>query len=154
MWEQLFRSLLQQDNLLVGISELSKMVDLSPRQLRYWEEKGFITSHSAENSARRYRLPMVIKVQLIKHYLDEGYTLSTSAKKAQDQMLEVKRTKRILLKTFKQKIQLADNLLAVDMGDFDDTGAQRLYMIFNEETEDSNYVLLNKGQSIMDHYKK
>ncbi|MGM0124546.1 hypothetical protein IGI37_001924 [Enterococcus sp. AZ194] len=154
MWEKMFRSLLEQDNLLVGISELSKMVDLSPRQLRYWEEKGFITSQSAENSARRYQLPMVIKVQLIKHYLDEGYTLNSAATKAQDQMCEVKRTRRILLKTFKQKIQLEEKLLAVDMGDFDAEGTQRLYMLFNEDTEESSYVLLEKGQSIYEQYKK
>ncbi|KAF1298127.1 MerR family transcriptional regulator [Enterococcus sp. JM4C] len=154
MWEKLFRSLLQQDNLLVGISELSQMVDVSPRQLRYWEEKGFISAKTSENCARRYQLPMVIKVQLIKHYLDDGYTLSSAAEKAQEQMREVKRTRRILLKTFKQKIQLEEQLLAIDLGDFDETGAQRLYMIFNEETEESKYVLLEQGQSIQVYYKK
>ena len=38
----LFRKLVDNENLLVGISELSQMCDISPRQLRYWEQKGFI----------------------------------------------------------------------------------------------------------------
>ena len=36
---QTFRKLLENDNLLVGISELSRMCEISPRQLRYWEQK-------------------------------------------------------------------------------------------------------------------
>lgn len=40
----LFRKLVDNENLLVGISELSQMCDISPRQLRYWEQKGFIQS--------------------------------------------------------------------------------------------------------------
>ena len=32
---QTFRKLLENDNLLVGISELSRMGEISPRQLRY-----------------------------------------------------------------------------------------------------------------------
>lgn len=33
------KRLLENDQLLVGISELSELVGVSPRQLRYWEQK-------------------------------------------------------------------------------------------------------------------
>ena len=38
------KRLLENDQLLVGISELSELVGVSPRQLRYWEQKGLIDS--------------------------------------------------------------------------------------------------------------
>ena len=47
----LFRKLVDNENLLVGISELSQMCDISPRQLRYWEQKGFIQSVPQEENA-------------------------------------------------------------------------------------------------------
>ena len=61
------KRLLENDQLVVGISELSDIVGVSPRQLRYWEQKGFIRSIEADaNCPRKYRLPTVIKVELIK----------------------------------------------------------------------------------------
>ena len=63
------KRLLENDQLVVGISELSDIVGVSPRQLRYWEQKGFIRSIEADaNCPRKYRLPTVIKVELIKKY--------------------------------------------------------------------------------------
>ena len=78
------KRLLENDQLVVGISELSDIVGVSPRQLRYWEQKGFIRSIEADaNCPRKYRLPTVIKVELIKKYLDDGFTLSKAAEKAE-----------------------------------------------------------------------
>lgn len=64
------KDLLISDDLLIGISELSKMSGTSPRQLRYWEEKGLITSIVKEDqsSPRNYRLLTVIKVELIQDF--------------------------------------------------------------------------------------
>ncbi|OUK22099.1 MerR family transcriptional regulator, partial [Enterococcus faecium] len=78
------KRLLENDQLVVGISELSDIVGVSPRQLRYWEQKGFIRSIEADaNCPRKYRLPTVIKVELIKNYLDDGFTFTQSAEKAE-----------------------------------------------------------------------
>lgn len=38
------KQLLESDELLVGISELSKVTGVSPRQIRYWEQKGYVES--------------------------------------------------------------------------------------------------------------
>lgn len=40
MWSKMIQRLLNEENLLIGISELSEIAEVSPRQLRYWEEKG------------------------------------------------------------------------------------------------------------------
>ena len=44
MWSKMIQRLLNEENLLIGISELSEIAEVSPRQLRYWEEKGYISS--------------------------------------------------------------------------------------------------------------
>ena len=45
MWSKMIQRLLNEENLLIGISELSEIAEVSPRQLRYWEEKGYISSN-------------------------------------------------------------------------------------------------------------
>lgn len=75
------KQLLESDDLLVGISELSKVTGVSPRQIRYWEQKGYIESTGEKNGNRKFKLPMVIKVEIIKHFLDEGYTLTAAVEK-------------------------------------------------------------------------
>ena len=91
------------DNVLVGISELSKMCNLSPRQLRYWEQKGYIQSveeKSGNPVARKYRLFMVVKVQLIKNYMDQGDSLSKAVEKAEQKFTLVRSFQQL----FKQGI--------------------------------------------------
>ncbi|MGO3728834.1 MAG: MerR family transcriptional regulator, partial [Enterococcus viikkiensis] len=78
------KQLLESDDLLVGISELSKVTGVSPRQIRYWEQKGYIHSAGEKSGNRQFKLPMVIKVEIIKHFLDEGYTLTVAVEKAKE----------------------------------------------------------------------
>ena len=56
---QTFRKLLENDNLLVGINELSQMCEVSPRQVTLLGiKKGLIQSvPQEENASRKYRLP-------------------------------------------------------------------------------------------------
>lgn len=69
--------------LLVGIGEVSVVTGIPQRQIRYWEEKGIITSVSAEKNAstRRYDYSTIKRMVLIKELLDEGYTLKAAVKK-------------------------------------------------------------------------
>ena len=39
MWSKMIQRLLNEENLLIGISELSEIAEVSPRQLRYWERR-------------------------------------------------------------------------------------------------------------------
>ena len=105
------KQLFANDNILVGISELSKMCNLSPRQLRYWEQKGYIQSveeKSGNPVARKYRLFMVVKVQLIKNYMDQGDSLSKAVEKA-EQKFTLVRSFRQLFKQGAIQLKVLDN---------------------------------------------
>ena len=61
------------DNLRIGIGDMSKMTGVSSRQLRYWEQKGYIKAmNEEEGGARKYGLGSMYKIFAIKHFLDEG----------------------------------------------------------------------------------
>lgn len=79
------------DKLVVGIGEVSQITGIPTRQIRYWEEKGIITSLTEEEGKnRRYDYKNIKKMLLVKELLDEGYTLEASAVKVQKrcEMLE------------------------------------------------------------------
>lgn len=70
------------DKLVVGIGEVSQITGIATRQIRYWEEKGIVTSLTEEEGKnRRYDYKNIKKMLLIKELLDEGYTLDASAEK-------------------------------------------------------------------------
>ena len=107
------------DNVLVGISELSKMCDLSPRQLRYWEQKGYIQSveEKAGNPvARKYRLFMVVKVQLIKNYMVQGDSLSKAVEKAEKKFTLVCSFRKLFKQGNIQLKVLDDNVVFIIFG--------------------------------------
>ena len=68
--------------LIVGIGEVSEITGVSPRQIRYWEEKEYIRSSKTANSkTRRYDYYQIKKILLIKDYMAEGYTLEAAVEK-------------------------------------------------------------------------
>ncbi|MBV4377655.1 MerR family transcriptional regulator, partial [Bacteroides thetaiotaomicron] len=86
-----------------GISELSELVGVSPRQLRYWETKGFIQSVETDSTGpRKYRLPTVAKVEIIKQYLDEGYTLTKAVEKATAHIQKMHHVRKVFSKCIKE----------------------------------------------------
>jgi DNA-binding transcriptional MerR regulator len=70
--------------LVVGIGEVAEITGVPQRQLRYWEEKGYIQSVSGTGgTTRRYDFCTIKKVILIKELMDDGYTLAAAAKKVE-----------------------------------------------------------------------
>src|SRR5208337_2372288 len=68
--------------LIVGIGEVSEITGVPQRQIRYWEEKGFISSvDGGEGAIRRYNFLNIKKIMLIKELLEDGFTLAAAAKK-------------------------------------------------------------------------
>ncbi|KRL62546.1 MerR family transcriptional regulator [Lactobacillus psittaci] len=66
----------------LSIGDLSDAIGVSQRQLRYWEEKGYIKPIADnEKGVRRYNFLMVGKCIMIKSFLDEGYTLAKAYEK-------------------------------------------------------------------------
>lgn len=69
--------------LIIGIGEVSEMTGVPTRQIRYWEEKGYIIPESTQGKNRRYNYYNIKKILLIKELLDEGYTLEASVTKVE-----------------------------------------------------------------------
>ncbi|MCM1597884.1 MerR family transcriptional regulator [Latilactobacillus sakei] len=108
------------------------MAGVTPRQLRYWEQKGYIKAREVDgNKAREYDAQMMIKVIFIKHFLDEGYTLSVAVQKIQKHMANMKIVRSIIREHF-EGIEELDGEMAVNLGYFDDTKQQILYAIVKE----------------------
>lgn len=81
------------DKLVVGIGEVSQITGIPTRQIRYWEEKGIITSLTEEEGKnRRYNYENIKKMLLIKELMDEGYTLDASAEKVKKRMGMIEET--------------------------------------------------------------
>lgn len=81
------------DKVIVGIGEVSQITDIPTRQIRYWEDKGIITSLTEEEGKnRRYDYKNIKKMLLIKELLDEGYTLDASGEKVKNRMEMIEET--------------------------------------------------------------
>lgn len=72
-----------------SIGETSKKTGVSQKQLRSWEQSAYLTdiarSISGEIAYRRYSEEQVEFIKRIKAYLNDGFTLATASKKAQEE---------------------------------------------------------------------
>jgi len=81
------------EKLVVGIGEVAQITGIPTRQIRYWEEKGIITSLTEEEGKnRRYNYENIKKMLLIKELMEEGYTLDASADKVKRRMEMIEET--------------------------------------------------------------
>ena len=52
------------------LSEMARVAGVSARQIRYWEKKGYITSHQAQkNQNHKFNFFSLLKVMEIKEFL-------------------------------------------------------------------------------------
>lgn len=87
------------EKLIVGIGEVSQITGIPTRQIRYWEDKGIITSLTEEEGKnRRYDYKNIKRMLLIKELLDEGYTLDAATKKLKNRMEMIEDTLKKLRK--------------------------------------------------------
>lgn len=127
---------LDNDDLRVGISELSKMSQTSPRQLRYWEEKGIISSINPDSCGpRTYRLKAVVTVELIRHYLDEGYTLAKAAEKAASRIKKVQHVRTVFAKFIRNVEIIDDRFVLFTIGQFEEP--QENLVIIHDSLKDT-----------------
>ena len=115
-------------NLIFGIGQISKMTDVSTRQLRYWESKGYIKPKEREdgNTSRLYGYDTFLKVSGIKMMLDEGYTLAASVERTDALMAEAFNIRGFLLDAYHGEATI-DGQTMLDLGYFDEDHTQRLY---------------------------
>ena len=67
----------------VGIGDVVKKCRVSEKQLRYWQDAGYVNPEKVvcgERAYRRYRASDVALVMEIKRLLDQGFTLSNASK--------------------------------------------------------------------------
>ena len=73
-----------------SIGDCSKLTQVSQKQLRSWQERGYLTdiarSVSGERAYRRYTEEQVALIKRIKAFQDEGYILPVAVKKANEVM--------------------------------------------------------------------
>lgn len=94
-----FKEWMEQDDIRIGISELTKKTGTTTRQLRYWEKKGYISSIQPDpNTPRAYKLKDILKVELIKENLDKGYKLATAYEKAIEHLQKIQRFRELFSK--------------------------------------------------------
>ena len=68
--------------LIVGIGEVSDITGVPTRKLRYWEEKGIISSEKgSDGETRKYNYLNIKKILMIKEMVEEGFTLDAAAVK-------------------------------------------------------------------------
>ncbi len=79
--------------IVVGIGEVSNITGVSPRQLRYWESKGIISSMDAcTGTNRKYNYVNIEKIVLVKDFLDQGYTLESAARRLEERIKQLNST--------------------------------------------------------------
>ena len=71
---------------IFSIGEAARTCGVTTKQIRHWEEKGYIPKPQrvvcGERSYRKYGVDDLEIIKNIKAYLDSGYTLPVAAKKA------------------------------------------------------------------------
>ena len=82
------------NDLKVGIGEVSSLTGVTQRQLRYWEEKGYIKPIE-KDGIRKYTLGTLFCIVFIKEKLDQGYTLASAVKKSKENQIKVKLLRKL-----------------------------------------------------------
>lgn len=131
-----FKAAFKTDIFKFRIGDLAQMTGVSTRQLRYWESKGIIESLSreGEQNARVYNYASYHRVQLIKYYLDEGYTLQAAVGKANKIMTAFSGFADIVYSAV-QGVGKVDDQRMVDLGYFDDAKTQRLWASIDDDKQ-------------------
>lgn len=107
------------ENLIFGIGDVAAATGVSQSQIRYWESKGYIRSEVVNGSKnRKFSYKTVIKVEQIKSFLDNGYTLVGAAKQAKrrDDYFD---TLRSFFENRFEGMTVTDGQAEIDMGPFD-----------------------------------
>ncbi|GAA3194481.1 MerR family transcriptional regulator [Lentilactobacillus kefiri] len=117
----------------LGIGDVATATGVSQTKLRYWESKGYIESIQGKGQNRKFTYSMLMKVYQMKLLLDQGYTLSVAAQKAESKSHELKLLKQVLFDRF-EGMATIDGQPAVNLGYLDDNDKKSiLYAVVSKE---------------------
>ncbi|UQS87084.1 MerR family transcriptional regulator [Nicoliella spurrieriana] len=119
----------KRDDFSFGIGDIANYAKIPQSKLRYWEKCGYIKSEKcSRNQNRKYSYHTLMKVQLIKSYLESGFTLSKAAEKA----AQFTSYNLILVNMIKRRIKeigTIDGCPAINMGPLEDDPTKSIYFI-------------------------
>lgn len=114
------------ERLILGIGDVASATGVSQSQIRYWESKGYIHSEDASDSKnRKFSYKTLLKVQQIKTYLDDGYTLAGAANRAQQRGAYFETLRSFFEGRF-VTMNVTDETAQIDLGAFDPIPGQEL----------------------------
>jgi hypothetical protein len=135
--------IIKQSQFEIGIGQIVKMTGISASQIRYWDQKGYIKSEKSDkNKNKKYSYHSLIKIQLIKSFLDSGFTLSCAAQKASifDETGNV--IKKMLESRF-SGISVINNCPAINMGSLSSDESKNVYFI-NHGDQSTEIKIMDK----------
>lgn len=120
------------DKLIFGIGQVQQITGVSGRQLRYWEEQGYIQSLSQKKgAAREYSLHTLFFVFHVTRFLKDGFTLQAAVDKAKqfDRQLPVLRQ---FLRSQLKGVDFEDDESILDLGYVDASHNQRIFGVVKD----------------------
>ncbi|GAT18330.1 MerR family transcriptional regulator [Secundilactobacillus silagincola] len=116
------------DKFVFRIGELSRMTGVSSRQLRYWEQRDYISAitRDDQNKARVYDFYTFLQVSIIKKLLDEGYRLPAAVEKMSSIEKELSLSRKFFHAAF-NGVEVVDGQVFLNLGYFDKAKTQILY---------------------------
>lgn len=120
------------DKLIFGIGQVQQITGVSGRQLRYWEEQGYIHSLSQKKgAAREYSMHTLFFIFHVSRFLEQGFTLQAAVDKAKqlDQQLPVLRQ---FLKSQLQGVSSDADKSLIDFGYLDESHTKRVYGVIED----------------------
>lgn len=116
------------DQFVFRIGELSRMTGVSSRQLRYWEQRDYISAitRDDQNKARVYDFHTFIQVSIIKRLQDEGYRLPAAVEKMRSIQKEIALSREFFKAAF-DGVEVIDGQLYLNLGYFDKAKTKILY---------------------------
>ncbi|KRK93876.1 transcriptional regulator [Levilactobacillus acidifarinae DSM 19394] len=114
------------DSVTLGIGDVARATGIAQSKLRYWESKGYIKSQSvADNSNRKFTYKTVLQVQLIKSFLDDGYTLTSAVQRARQRGVYLDALRSFFEDRFTH-MEVTDQTAVIDLGKFDPAPTKHL----------------------------
>lgn len=121
------KKILTQDSVLLSIGNVADAIGSTPRKLRYWEKKGYISPVKTSQGRRKYSYFMMVRACIIQYLIDEGFTLKIAVKKTDNHEHFVKEVHNLLYESFKDMNE-TDHGIELNLGKVSGTDNKILYL--------------------------
>lgn len=134
-----FASFSKKVNWHLGIGDVSAATGVSQSQLRYWEQKGYITSEKINGQNRKYSYDMLIRVFMINGFIKEGFTLTAAVKRASEHRETMNLLRQSMIDRFQGTTEI-DGYPAVNLGFINSQHTEVLYLVVKDDGTDIKIV--------------